>query len=338
MSIQSEIERISTNISTAYDAVNEKGGALPEKKNSANLATAIRGIISGGGGSQNMLINWYLADPINQQGENDYLISSASERYTIDGFASISTSETSYVSVVPDGLKISKGGVLYQKCDEEFLNFILGKTVTLSILTSDGTLYSGSGVVDYDKLVANVYIPNVGSMALYLFKEAKSYQIFRLYADEGEITLVAAKLELGSVQTLAHQAGDGSWALNDPPPDKALELAKCQRYQLVLRTGAYGRIGLGMADYTPHIATAFIPLPVGLRIRPSFSYSGSFSLYDGSAQNKFAKITDISFSELSTNGITIGINTGSDNITIGRPYQLIDSGNGDATIILDANL
>jgi hypothetical protein len=45
---------------------------------------------------------------------------------------------------------------------------------------------------------------------------------------------IAAKLELGTHQTLAHQDADGNWILNDPPPDPALELAKCQRcYEVV---------------------------------------------------------------------------------------------------------
>lgn len=49
MSIQSEIERIQSNISAAYDAVEEKGGSLPEGKNSDNLPNAIAGIPTGGG-------------------------------------------------------------------------------------------------------------------------------------------------------------------------------------------------------------------------------------------------------------------------------------------------
>lgn len=51
MSIQGEIERISLNISSAYGAVQEKGGELPEKMNSNNLAEAIQGIPSRGGES-----------------------------------------------------------------------------------------------------------------------------------------------------------------------------------------------------------------------------------------------------------------------------------------------
>lgn len=50
MSIASEISRINTNIASAYTAVSNKGGTLPQTQNSANLATAINSI-SGGGGS-----------------------------------------------------------------------------------------------------------------------------------------------------------------------------------------------------------------------------------------------------------------------------------------------
>ena len=49
MSIQGEIERIKFNVSSAYGAVQEKGGALPEEQNSDNLSTAIKGIPAGGG-------------------------------------------------------------------------------------------------------------------------------------------------------------------------------------------------------------------------------------------------------------------------------------------------
>ena len=50
-----------------------------------------------------------------------------------------------------------------------------------------------------------------------------------------QFIIKAAKLELGPVQTLARQDADGNWVLNDPPPNFALELAKCQRYQYVIK-------------------------------------------------------------------------------------------------------
>lgn len=49
MSIASEIQRIKTNIANAYTQANEKGATLPEQQNSANLASTIESISSGGG-------------------------------------------------------------------------------------------------------------------------------------------------------------------------------------------------------------------------------------------------------------------------------------------------
>lgn len=49
MSIASEITRIKNNISSAYTAVNNKGGTLPATQNSENLATAINSISGSGG-------------------------------------------------------------------------------------------------------------------------------------------------------------------------------------------------------------------------------------------------------------------------------------------------
>lgn len=50
MSIESEINRIKSNISSAYSAVKSKGGTVPVEKTSANLPTAIRAIPQEGGG------------------------------------------------------------------------------------------------------------------------------------------------------------------------------------------------------------------------------------------------------------------------------------------------
>lgn len=51
MSIQSEINRINTNIASAYDKCEEKGATMPDNENSANLADTIDSIPTGGGGS-----------------------------------------------------------------------------------------------------------------------------------------------------------------------------------------------------------------------------------------------------------------------------------------------
>ena len=63
------------------------------------------------------------------------------------------------------------------------------------------------------------------------FEETKGPR-FRIHnvTPNATCTLQASKFEFGSCQTIAYKEGE-QWVLNDPPPNKALELAKCQRYQ-----------------------------------------------------------------------------------------------------------
>ena len=49
MSIASELTKLETDITNAYDAVQTKGGTIPSDKNTNNLATAINSISGGGG-------------------------------------------------------------------------------------------------------------------------------------------------------------------------------------------------------------------------------------------------------------------------------------------------
>ncbi len=66
-------------------------------------------------------------------------------------------------------------------------------------------------------------------------KRIKGVGLVNAGKNPAKIRLYAAKLETGSVQTLAHKEGD-TWVLNDPPPDYGQELAKCQRYYHVYET------------------------------------------------------------------------------------------------------
>ena len=50
MSIQSEIDRLNRNVAQSYEAVRERGGAVPEEANSDNLAAAINTIPKGNDG------------------------------------------------------------------------------------------------------------------------------------------------------------------------------------------------------------------------------------------------------------------------------------------------
>jgi len=149
------------------------------------------------------------------------------------------------------------------------------------------------------------------------------------------IKIVAAKLELGSVQTLAHQDASGSWVLSDPPPNRALELAKCQRYQIALKI-KQGNI-LGSA-YTGGAGTvlAHVSLPTSLRSTPTIS--GPSMRYFQCAPNSntyvFNPNTDITSIHLMDNQMTLFIKQSQ--VPAGTAGWVDTDENG--TFIIDSNL
>lgn len=84
-------------------------------------------------------------------------------------------------------------------------------------------------------------------------------------APGGVYKLKAIKLEQGPVQTLAHQDADGNWVLNAPPPNKALELLKCQQYYLGFSRWEFWPI----VDVQQNYIDFSIPGPVKMRTAPS---------------------------------------------------------------------
>lgn len=49
MSVADKLQTLTENISDAYDAIDTKGGTIPQDKNTENLADAITSIPAGGG-------------------------------------------------------------------------------------------------------------------------------------------------------------------------------------------------------------------------------------------------------------------------------------------------
>lgn len=129
------------------------------------------------------------------------------------------------VTITDRGVKLGGMKWLIQRFDN--LDFV-GRAVTASMLFADGEFCYGSLVynggnqrfcVSNDNAVYVEMVDNSGT----------SDPEFRLvnYSETAEKTIIAVKLEYGDKSTLAHQDADGNWILNDPPPDKGLELLKC---------------------------------------------------------------------------------------------------------------
>ena len=182
----------------------------------------------------NLLDNWYFGNPVNQKGQTEY----TEAGYTIDRWYGSSLAS---ITLESDGVLFVKRGngipVISTPLEKE--RFVNGY-YTISVCyyvdnkleLSKNTFYLTVGeTIDTDNI-------NVGSswyMDFYASSQDVSNGIYRLrfYNPSGAIDdgckLLAAKLELGSQQTLAHQDADGNWSLNEIP-DYGEQLARCQRY------------------------------------------------------------------------------------------------------------
>lgn len=165
----------------------------------------------------NLLDNWYFGNPVNQRGQTSY----SANGYTIDRWRT--DHNTSYGTLTVD--KTTGCVTLSHADDGGFVDFVQylenppTEIVTLSVLMLSGNLYSATGTLGNISLDADeIFIRSGESNSVVLrCKTGKT------------ISMIAAKLELGSQQTLAHQDADRNWVLNEIP-DYGEQLARCQRY------------------------------------------------------------------------------------------------------------
>lgn len=207
----------------------------------------------------NMLDNWYFQSPINQRREKTYNITGINQ-YFIDRWIG------TYINTVleEDGLLITSSRSptfsMYQRVENP--QALAGKTVTFSLLCSEaasvtmairGDIGSGSTNVSGKNLAVDT--PGLHTITCKLPENVVILAPGFLVRAGGRIKVIAAKLELGSQQTLAHKEGD-IWVLNDPPPNPALELLKCQKYfERVYFPQAYP--ATRMSDTTIKVAVPF---------------------------------------------------------------------------------
>ena len=102
--------------------------------------------------------------------------------------------------LVSGSVTIGSNGIILNGTIVQILETAVGTDVTASALTTEGVV-----VASYDNNSKTISLTGTGQ------------------------TFVAAKLELGSQQTLAHQDENGVWVLNEIP-DFGEQLRRCQRY------------------------------------------------------------------------------------------------------------
>ena len=219
---------------------------------------------SGGGINPNLLDNWFFGRPVNQRGQTEYNNSANGATYSIDRW--LVNWYTGKITLSDNGVLFnsvdSTSAIFRQKiCTQEDYKYLVGKQVTISALIN-GELSVRTGVLPE-------YSSNAGFGSAASTDRDKRYFIrlicqdsrlnFDIYINAGdptELPISAAKLELGSTQTLAHKE-NGVWVLNEIP-DFGEQLRRCRRYCKVFPKGSDLPV-LAFAQPEKWYLSAFIP-------------------------------------------------------------------------------
>lgn len=227
----------------------------------------------------NLLDNWYFANPVNQLGQTSY----TGNGYTIDRWIA------DQLTIVPGGVCVPPNSYFRTLFNFDTAN----KTFTMSVLTEDNVLSEYTVKTGSDEYYYNSI---VNGIRLELFSNPGGNSYFMGYPTEEMKVFKAAKVELGSQQTLAHQDADGSWVLNEIP-DYGEQLRRCQRYDYIIgRTDDAAPVGMGTA-YSDTAVLAVIELPETMRANPAVSITGLVNL-------RFSESKNISVSSVSNYGFS----------------------------------
>ena len=222
---------------------------LPIQSGGTAGTTPDAGLSNLGGIRPNRLTNWLFAGggsqaadgifPINQRNAVDYQGNvNVIDRWGISGgnpgfgvrssycILAAGSGETAFLGQVLDGL--------------------YSETITVSALTYEGELFVATGT-------ANQSFASTGTSGVGFNADQRSAFIFT----SGIVDIIAAKVEIGASQTLAHQEG-GAWRLNETPIFSE-EFAKCQRF--LVKFGIYSVFKKVDGDATKAVVN--IPCPMG---------------------------------------------------------------------------
>lgn len=279
----------------------------------------------------NLLDNWYFGNPVNQKGQTEY----TGNGYTIDRWCT-DIDNGGAVLAGSNGITLTAQGMYW---GERLSNIadLSGMTMTASVLMSDGSLFYGTVVISWSLNVPQSFFNN-SLIHVYANKIGDDLAQFELASSAENVSILAAKLELGPTQTLAHLE-NGNWVLNEIPVYSD-QLARCQRYmlQLVNTIDNYEILGGGAAMSTTQVF-AFAPTPVSLFKKPFvLNRTGRFVLVRNTAASDGIPITGIGVDHVSSNGVSL-VCTVDTSLDVGEYYSLWCVPNDvPNSLIISANL
>lgn len=223
----------------------------------------------------NLLDNWYFGRPVNQRGQTEY----SGNGYMVDRW----TAKEGVVSLSSSGLILQNRTWL----DQIIENPIDNRVYTVSLLTSDGVLFTATGIVN-EAASVSTNIDGGGYLYFGYSQDTSRYYVELARADANSpLTVLAVKLELGSTQTLAHREGD-RWVMNEVP-EYGEQLRRCQRYFVYFTkfTSVSGRAA------NTNSCQFMVPIPVTLRDKPVISDTNVTNWRVQDAAGKYITITGI---------------------------------------------
>ena len=143
--------------------------------------------------------------------------------YGIDRWKALTDVVT--LTISNDGITLHRNGgnpwLWSEQIESSVVTNFMGKHFTVSVLTTQGLV-----VLDVPSaFTSETSITDPTGVSVWL----NTSGIVLIGTINDSMILIAAKLELGSQQTLAHQDADGNWVLNEVP-DYGEQLRRCQRY------------------------------------------------------------------------------------------------------------
>lgn len=302
----------------------------------AQKATARDNIGAGageGGGGSNILDNGWLT--INQR-EFVSVSSPSADTYTVDRwFVTAQTDLT--VSLSNSGLTINNQSSSFAYFSQRIQPIrAVGKPITISVMKSDGSIYSATLAAVPARTAASQTIINstlAAGLAVRFVYGATSdaYDTVQVVVGGGTgIIIRAVKLEIGAASTLA----------NDTAPNFASELAKCQYYCRVVNLGSisadilFGRINnTGYMAIFASIAGLGVPMAKkGSEL--NITYTGSWNIVALPSGTSKA-VSSISYNNDSYYpSLTVNTTTG------GNAYStcVLRSGGSNSKLIISADL
>lgn len=197
--------------------------------------------------NKNFLLNWDFRNPVNQRGKDVYSI----DRWrTHDGISAEVDDKCIRLTCTKEA------GRSFKQIVEQDLS---GKMITFSVLSQNITQGIILIIVDEttNKNIAykNVYGEGIHFITAVIPDESRISVQVNPEALDSTVEVLCAKLELGSIPTLA----------NDPPANYGEQLALCQRYCQDWEPGAHVRL----VDYGIDYLDFFFPIALPLCTTPT---------------------------------------------------------------------